>query len=130
MAVMRGCDGKITVGTNDVAYIDSFSLSMNVGSAEVSSLGNEWKAFVATSKDWSGSASGTLDYTDAAQKKFMDDFIATGSASATAKFKVASDLTLSGSINMTSLSINASHGDKVSVSFNFQGTGALAKESA
>lgn len=130
MAVMRGCDGELTIGSSKVTYIDSFSISMNIGSAEVSSLGSEWKEFISTTKDWSGSASGTLDYADTTQKKFFDDFLASGSASATASFKVSADLTLTGSVYLTSMSVNASHGDKISVSFNFQGTGALAKAGA
>lgn len=130
MSVMRGCDGKLTVGSNDVTYIDSFSLNMNIGNAETSQMGSEWKEFIATTKDWSGSASGTLDYADAAQKKFLDDFLANGSAAAVGKFKVASDLTLQGNVNLTNIGINATHGDKVSISFNFQGTGALAKAGA
>lgn len=124
--VTAGHDGALKIGTDLMAYIDNYSLAMNTGTAEISQMGNEWKEFLATTKDWSGSASGTLDTSDTAQKKFLDGFIATGTASATIVFKISADKNLTGSVFCSSLSITASHGDKISVSFNFQGTGALS----
>lgn len=129
MAVMRGCDGELKVDSTKVTYIDSFSISLNTGTTEVSQLGSEWKEFMATTKDWSGSASGTLDTADATQEAFLDDFLASGQASVEGIFKVAADYSLKGNMLATGLSIQASHGDKISISFNFQGTGALSKAS-
>lgn len=127
MAITRGCDGQIKVGTNAMGYIDSYSLSMNTGTTEVSQLGSEWKEYFATTKDWSGSASGTFDYSESSyQKGFVDNFISSGNTNVTLVFKISADKSLTGSAICTGVSVNASHGDKISVSFNFTGTGALS----
>lgn len=130
MSAMAGKDGLITLGDNTVGYIDSFNLTVNQGSAETSQLGKPWKEYINTTRDWSGSISGTLDYSDAAQKEIVDNMLASTDEVYTCEFKVNSALTLTGSVIITSANITGSHGDKIAVSINFQGTGVLAaKES-
>ena len=135
MAVMAGKNGSFKIGGTSSAqvmgYIDNFSLTVNQGSAETSQIGKAWKEFIAAALDWSGSVSGTLDYADAAQKSVIDGFLTPTDTPVTLEMKVGLDLTLTGTAIMTSASITGSHGDKVAISFNFQGTGTLAeKESA
>ena len=126
MAVMAGKDGEIKLGTNRIGYIDNFSINVNLGTAETSQIGEQWKEFIPTVSDWSGSASGTLDYADAAQKEIVDELLACTDQLFTGEFKVGPALTLTGSIIFSSASITGSHGDKVAVSFNFQGSGSLS----
>lgn len=125
MAVMAGKDGLIKLGDNNVGYIDNFSINVNQGSAETSQIGKPWKEFINASRDWSGSLSGTLDYADLAQKEIVDNMLSNTDEIYTCEFKVSPTLTLTGSVIITSASITGSHGDKIAVSFNFQGTGAL-----
>ena len=130
MAVMAGKDGEIKLGTNKIGYIDNFSLNVNLGSAETSQIGKQWKEHIPTASDWSGSASGTLDYADAAQKEIVDELLNCTDQLFTGEFKVGPTLTLTGSMIITSASITGSHGDKVAVSFNFQGSDALSVKEA
>lgn len=126
MATMAGKDGTIKLGENTVGYIDNFSINVNQGSAETSQIGKPWKEFINASRDWSGSLSGSLDYADAAQKEIVDNMLQNVDEKYTCEFKVNATLTLTGDVIITSVSITGSHGDKVAVSINFQGTGALA----
>lgn len=130
MATMAGKDGTIKLGENTVGYIDNFSINVNQGSAETSQIGKPWKEFINASRDWSGSLSGSLDYADAAQKEIVDNMLQNVDEKYTCEFKVNATLTLTGDVIITSVSITGSHGDKVAVSINFQGTGALAAKEA
>lgn len=130
MAATAGVDGSIKIGSNVIGYIDNFSLNINQGVADVSSLGKSWKESIETVKDWSGSLSGSLDYEDAAQKAIIDKFLGTDRTLVTLDFVITSALTLSGTASLSSISTGASVSDKVTISCNFTGNGALAKKSA
>lgn len=130
MAVMAGKDGKITIGDNVIGYIDNFSININAGTAETSQIGKAWKEFIQASRDWSGSLSGTLDYADAAQKEIIDDLLSNTDTTYTVELLTNEALTLTGSVIFSSVSITGSHGDKIAVSCNYQGTGALSPKEA
>ncbi len=127
MAIMAGCDGQVKVDSMIITYIDNFSLTVNGGTSEASSLGKKYKEFIGTVSDWSGSFSGTFDYADLEQKALVDALVsATPDLGAvTAAFKIGATAEASGEIIITSAAISAAHGDKVTLSCNFQGTGAL-----
>ncbi len=127
MAVLAGKDGEVKLSATKIGYIDNFSLSIEAGTAEVSQLGEQWKGFIGTAKGWSGSFSGTFDYADAQQKSIVDNLISgNASTSVTLAFKVSATLTLTGTAWISNGSVGASHGDKITISFNFQGTGAIS----
>lgn len=129
MAVMAGKDGEIKFGDNRVGYIDNFSVNVNLGSAEVSQIGKQWREYIPACSDWSGSISGTLDYADAAQKEIVDELLTPTDQLFTVELKVGPALTVTGDIIITSASITGSFADKVAVSFNFQGSDALSVKS-
>ena len=130
MAVMAGKDGKISVDENQIGYIDNFSVTINAGTAETSQIGKAWKEFIQASRDWSGSLSGTLDYADVAQKEIIDDLLANTDTTYSVELVVSSALTLKGNVIFSSASITGSHGDKIAISVNFQGSGALSVKEA
>lgn len=130
MSAMAGKDGKIMVGEEVIGYIDNFSITVNAGTAETSAIGEAWKKFIQASRDWSGSFSGTLDYDDTAQKQIIDDLLSNTDTTYTVELKTNTNLTLTGSVIFSSVSITGSHGDKIAVSINFQGTGALSAKVA
>lgn len=125
MAVMAGKSGYLMVGENKVGYIDNFSVNVNLGSAEVSQIGKQWREYIPTCSDWSGSISGTLDYADAAQKAVVDELLTPTDQLFSVELKLGPALTVTGDIIVTSASITGSFADKVAVSFNFQGSGEL-----
>ena len=127
MAVLAGKDGEVLLSSVKIAYIDNFSLSIEAGTAETSQLGDQWREYIGTAKGWSGSFSGTFDYADASPKSIVDNLISgNASTSVTLKFKVSASLTLTGTAWISNGTIGGSHGDKITISFNFQGSGALA----
>lgn len=130
MAVMAGKNGLIKLGENNVGYIDNFSVNVNLGSAEVSQIGEQWREYIPACSDWAGSISGTLDYADAAQKEVVDELLTPTDQLFTVELKVGPTLTVTGNIIVASASITGSFADKVAVSFNFQGSGALSVKSS
>lgn len=129
MAVMAGVDGIVKLGENQIGYIDTWSLSRNQNTGETSQLGKRDQEYIPTSRNWSGSFSGSFDYADAAQKSVIDQLIDDG-VGTTLKcvFVTNATLSLSGQIIVTSVALGATHGDKITLSINFQGTGPLGKE--
>ena len=126
MSVIAGKDGSIKVGAAAVGYIDNWSLTINAGTAETSQLGEDFKEFVGTVKDWSGSMSGSLDPADAQQKSMLTAMGSTGTTTAVSvSLAAGSGTTFAGDALLTSIQIGAAHGDKITFSANFQGTGAL-----
>ena len=129
---IAGFDGELKIGSTVIGYIDTWSLSITQGTAEVSQIGTRAKAFIPTSTEWSGSLSGTFAYGDTEQKALVDALVGTTvTAPLDAVFlKAGAEGHFTGKIIPSGASINAAHGDKISISFNFQGTGALTVASA
>lgn len=131
MAVMAGVDGIVKLGTNQIGYIDTWSITRNQNTGETSQLGKRDQEYIPTDRNWSGSMSGSFDYADAAQKEVIDQLIGDGVGTVLAcTFVVNADLALSGNLIVTSVALGATHGDKVTLSINFQGTGALSAATA
>ena len=106
MAVMAGVDGIVKLGTNQIGYIDTWSITRTQNTGETSQLGKRDQEYLATNRNWSGSLSGSFDYSDAAQKAVIDQLIGDGVGTVLAATFVANaDLTLSGNIIITSVAI-------------------------
>lgn len=128
MAAISGHKGAIRSETKTIGRLQSFSLNINNSIIDVSELGKDWKEYIEGVKDWSGSASGYLDYEDIMQKQITDSIISGATTSLELDFKVHENLVLTGSVLIASLSITVSTSDKVGVSFNFTGNGAISKK--
>ena len=124
MGAIAGKDGSVKIGTTAVGYLDNFTLTINGGTAECSALGSANKAFIPTQVDWSGSASGSLDPSDAEQEALLTQFSGATDLDVVA-LELSAGKKFSGNALVTSISIGNAVGDKVTFSFNFQGTGAL-----
>lgn len=126
MSAYAGKDGFFKLDGGQVAYMDNYSLQINAGTADITSLGDEWKKSLATQKDWSGSASGTLDLADEEQAAVLAMF--TGSSTIHAQslsFGLGGNSSYTGSATISSITIGASVSDKITFSFNFTGDGPL-----
>lgn len=138
MAVHAGKDGyfkmklsSATGAADKVAYIDNYSLNINASVAEVSQLGDEWKKTVATLKDWSGNASGTLDLADAEQAMILGMFTESSKVAAVdIVFGLGGTSEYGGKATISGITIGASVNDKVTFSFNFSGDGPLTLTNA
>ncbi len=106
-----------------IGYIDSFNMAINAGTSETSQLGKPWKEWISTTHDWSGSLSGSLDYEDAVQQSLVDQILSGAITDLDCEFVIGKDLTITGGILITGITINMTHSDKISISVNFQGNG-------
>jgi hypothetical protein len=128
MAALMGKDGSMKIGTSVVGSIDSWTLNPQTNTAEVTAYGDKDRQYVYTIKQWAGTASGTLDLADAQQLTLTDQFDSAHTlASADLRFYTSTELSpyWKGTAYMQGLSVNSAVGDKVSISFNFQGDGNL-----
>lgn len=125
MGACSGHEGAIYLSTKQIGGLNTFSLNINNAVLDVTSFGNSWKEHIDGVKDFSGSASGYLDYSDAVQKEIVDKILSSSESALTIDFKVTKDLTLTGSVKISSLSATVAVSDKVGISFNFVGNGAL-----
>ena len=125
MGACSGHEGAIYSSTKQIGGLNTFNLNINNATLDVTSFGNAWKEYIDGVKDFSGSASGYLDYKDAMQKEIVDKILSSSESTLMLDFKVTNDLTLTGSVKISSLSTTVAVSDKVGISFNFVGNGAL-----
>ena len=129
MAATMGKDGFISIDgtTGAVAYIDSWSLSPSIDTAEVTAFGNTSKAYVSTLRGWTVTASGTLDRSDSTgQLVILNDFESTATSTTLSLWLYDSTSHWQGEAYVTGQTVNSQVGDKVTVSWTFQGTGNLS----
>jgi hypothetical protein len=129
MAALMGKDGSIRIGATAIGSIDSWTLNPQTNTAEITAYGDKDRQYAYTIKQWSGTASGTLNMADAQQLTLADQFDSAHTlASAALRLYTSTGIInyWSGNAYMQGLTVNSSVGDKVSVSFNFTGDGNLS----
>ena len=123
MAVLKGKDGSISVGLNNLANITSFTINEEADTLETTAMGNAgYKTFVGSLKSWSGTVEAVFDDTDSA--------VAVGSAitlTVVVDDGSSNQVQYSGSCIVTSRSVEVAVADLVSVTFEVTGTGALTE---
>jgi predicted secreted protein len=123
---LAGKSGKLMVGVSNVTEIKNWSLDLGLDTIETTALGDEWKNFIAGLKEWSASAEGSWNVVmDAQGQKALQDAYLSG-ATVSLKLYVDAAHYYSGEAFISSLSVEDPVDDTVNVSFEFQGTGALA----
>ena len=122
---IAGKGGKLGLGAAVVVDISSWSLELGTDTLDVTAFGDDWKKFIAGLKEWSASAEGFFSvHTDATgQKALQDAFLA--STEVSIKLNVNNTNYYSGNAYISGLSVEDPVDDTVSISFEFQGTGAL-----
>jgi len=129
MAAAMGKDGYVTIGgvTSAAQYVDSWSISPAIGTADVTYYGLSSREFVSTLREWTATVSGTLDLSADGQVYVMDDFYSTASSTSfTLRLYDRTTCYWSGSVFITGAQVNSQVGDKVNFTYNFQGTGNLS----
>ena len=123
MAVLKGKDGSISAGLNNLANITSFTINEEADTLETTAMGNAgYKTFVGSLKSWSGTVEAVFDDTDTA--------VSTGSAitlTVLVDDGSSTQVQYSGSCIVTSKSVEVGVADLVTVSFDVTGTGALTE---
>jgi predicted secreted protein len=126
MAVLAGKSGSAKVGANTVASISNWSLDPTMNTAETTALGDSAKTHIATIYEWSGNLEGMLRVHDDTngQTALQTAFLA--GTPVTLNLYVDSTHYYSGSAIIKSMPVKVSVEDKVTISFAFQGSGALS----
>ncbi len=121
---IAGKSGKVMIAAATVTDIGNWSLDLGVDVLEDTSLGDDWKTFIAGLKEWSASAEGTWNVASdtAGQKALQDAFLAGNTVAL--KLYVNATNNYSGNAIITGISIEDPVDDIVSFSVEFQGTGA------
>ena len=124
MAVHKGSEGTVKVGSNAVAEIRSYSIEETGDTLETSTMGDTARTYVPSLTSWSGSVDVYWDETDS-----------TGQGALTVGAEVtlnvypegdtSGDTYYTGSAIVTSVSKTASFDGLVEASIGVQGTGAL-----
>lgn len=122
---LTGKDGGVYSGANKVAELSNWSLDLGADTPETTNFdSNGWKEYIAGLKEWSGSAEGNWKMSDTNGQKAIQDAWRNGTT-LNLEFRVNSTNKYAGSVLITSIGIETPVDDKVTVSFEFQGTGAL-----
>jgi len=130
MAVIKGSEGTVHVGTNAIAEIRSYSLEETGDTLETSTMGTTARTYVPSLTSWSGSVDVYLDETDTTGQGALTAGAsvtinvypeATGANNAPA----AGDVKYTGTAIVTGVSKSASFDGLVEASISLQGTGEL-----
>ena len=124
MATHSGSEGKVFVGSNQIAEVKSWSLEVTADTVDASTIGSQWRKNQATIKSWAGSF-----------EAFWDEADNKGQGALTAGKTVTLNLYpegdeegntyFTGSVIITSISYKASFDGLVEAGFSFTGTDAL-----
>ena len=128
MAIHKGSEGTVHVGTDAVAEIRSYSVEENADTLETTSMGDTARTHLASLTSFSGSLDVYWDEADTAQ------IALTVGTSVTIKFypegTASSAKYYSGTAIVTGVSRSASFDGLVEASISVQGTGALTLATA
>lgn len=121
-----GLTAKVTIGSADtiLGYISGCTLSLSKDIIEILAFGMQYKEKVPAIKDWSLSIDGTAAFaTGGSQKQLMDAF----ESGAAVSFGMYLDETtyFKGTGYISSLDIEAAPDDKISISGEVAGSGAV-----
>jgi predicted secreted protein len=133
MSIFTGNDGKVRVGTTDLAAVRSFSIEQTADTIETSVMGVDVRTYVKGMSTWSGSAD---IYFDESETNTLKDLLnvassahTVGGAASTAKLVLqdggGDDKWFSGSVLITGYTVNSSMDGMVEASISFQGTGPI-----
>lgn len=126
MTTHAGSEGKVFVGTNQIAEVKSWSLEITSDTVDASIIGTQWRKNQATIKGWSGSLDAFWDETDTMGQGALDAG-ATVTLNLYPEGNTTGDTYWTGSAIITSISYQGSFDGLVEASFSFTGTDALTE---
>jgi predicted secreted protein len=127
---IAGKTGKVIIGsgTTKVVGIKSWSLELSLDTLETTSLGDDWKNYIAGLKEWSASSEGDYEIlTDSTGQELLQEAFLAGTA-VVVKLYVDGTNYYTGSAYINSLSIEDPVDDIVNISIEFTGNGTLTFE--
>ncbi len=126
MATHAGSEGKVFVGSSQVAEVKSWSMEITSDTVDASIIGTQWRKNQATIKSWSGSFDAFWDETDTTGQGALS----VGGTVTLNLYPEGDDTGAtywSGDAIITSISYSAAFDGIVEATFSFTGTGALSE---
>ncbi|MEZ5690492.1 MAG: hypothetical protein R3D71_02365 [Rickettsiales bacterium] len=126
MATHAGSEGKVFVGSSQVAEVKSWSMEITSDTVDASIIGTQWRKNQATIKSWSGSFDAFWDETDTTGQGALS----VGGTVTLNLYPEGDDTGAtywSGDAIITSISYSAAFDGIVEATFSFTGTGALTE---
>lgn len=124
MAIHKGSEGTVKVGSNDILEIRSYSIEETADTLEDTTMGDSARTYLPSLTSWSGSVDVFWDETDTTGQGAL-----TIGAVAVVNFYLEGDTSgdtyYTGSAIVTGISRSASFDGLVEASISIQGTGAL-----
>lgn len=124
MATHAGSEGKVFVGSDQVAEVKSWSMEVTSDTVDASIIGTSWRKNQATIKSWSGSFDAFWDETDTDGQGALT-VGGTVTLNMYPEGDDSGDTYWTGDVIITSVSYSAAFDGLVEASFSFTGTGAL-----
>lgn len=122
--VLTGKDGLVKVGTEQIAYCDTWSMDLSQEAAEVLKLGTSWAGAQGTKKGATGSIGGSFSEDDTALSAMITSWVGTDEVRAELHLVQSATKEYTGSAVMTGFNISDPAGGKVTWSANFTFDGA------
>lgn len=133
MALVKGTDLRIYIGTKKIANEQTCSIELSTAMIETSSKDSgNWATSIPGRKSWSLSATLQVDYSDGGANYTYDELLAAwlDQTALTVTFKAATvgDTTLTGTAYVESKPVSSDDQSIATVDVTLRGTGALTKD--
>lgn len=126
MAVTRGLDILVYVGTTVVGGQKNCTLSMEADTIDISNKNDfGWASFIGGAKNWTVSCDGQFVTDDAGQTALMNAFIEGTNVEVEMKNK-EENVYFKGTAQITSVEVEAAYDDVATLSVELKGVGKLA----
>ena len=121
--------GAAVYSTAAATYIDSWSLNGDIGLSEITAFGDQSRKYSPNIRGWTATASGTLDNatTEQQQINILNQAASTAMILSECLVRLQENTTTywMGVALITGVSMNSAVGDKIGVTYNFQGSSAI-----
>lgn len=124
MAIHKGSEGLVKVGTNTVAEVKSYSIDETADTIESTKMGDSAKTFLSSLTSFSGSVECHYDETDTNGQVAMS-IGSTITLNLYPEGAASGDTYYGGSAIITGKTVSGTHDGLVEASISFQGSGAL-----
>ena len=126
---LTGLTAAISVGGKPLAYMNNLELNLDRSVIEILQFGAQYKEKVPAMKNWTASVEGTVAFDSAGSQKTLVDKFESGEA-IEMQILLKEGTYFEGSAIVASLSISGTPDEALTISAEFEGTGAVTLTTA
>ncbi len=134
MATHIGSEGIVRIGSNAVAEVVAFSMSIESELIDQTKLGDTFRSFKAGTRQWSGEITCHWDETDSGGQQAVQAALLAGTSVTLNLYPeglTTGDAYYTGTAFLKSLSVDVADNDSnVMAKYSFQGSGAVSQTTA